>query len=62
MMDGLSFLTIDEVIELLNLPKGFIYDHTRKGSRDPLPCYKFGKHLRFKEDELVKWIERHRKK
>ena len=56
------FLTIDELTEMLTLPKSFIYEHTRKGSTDPIPVFRFGKHLRFKRQDIDTWIEKHRKK
>jgi excisionase family DNA binding protein len=55
------FLKIEDLVQTLNLPRSFIYEHTRKGSPDPLPAYRFGKHLRFKSEEIRKWIEAHRK-
>lgn len=60
--EDLSFLDIDRLATILDLPKGFIYEHTRKGTRDALPCFRFGKHLRFRENEVLEWIEKHRKK
>jgi len=56
-----QFLKLDDLVQTLNLPQSFIYEHTRAGSSDPLPNYKFGKHLRFKKQEIEKWIEDHRK-
>ena len=57
------FLTIDQLSQLLTLPKSFFYERTRKGSLDPIPgAFRFGKHLRFKKEEVEKWIEQHRKK
>jgi excisionase family DNA binding protein len=56
------FLTIDDLIKILNTPKGFVYEHCRKGTTDPLPHFRFGKYLRFKPDEIHQWIEAHRKK
>jgi len=55
------FLSISELTEILSLPRSFVYEHTRKGSPDPIPAFRFGKHLRFKKDEVDKWIEKHRK-
>jgi excisionase family DNA binding protein len=55
------FLTVDDVMQILNLPKGFVYEHTREGSGDPLPHFRFGKYLRFKEQEIREWIEAHRR-
>ena len=61
MADGSNdFITADELCTVLKLPKNFIYEHTRKGSADPIPgAYKFGKHLRFKRVKVAKWIEDH---
>jgi len=57
------FLTVDQLSEMLCVPRSFIYEHTRKGSIDPIPgAFRFGKHLRFKKDDIDKWIEGHRKK
>jgi len=40
----------------------FIYEHTRKGSPDPIPgAYKFGKHLRFRLEDIERWIQDHEK-
>jgi excisionase family DNA binding protein len=56
------FITVKQLCEWLDLPKSFVYEHTRRGSIDPLPgAFKFGKHLRFKRIEVEKWIEDHRK-
>ena len=60
-MDNI-FLTPNQLSEMLGLPRSFIYEHTRAGSKDPLPGFRFGKHLRFRQDELEKWVERHRKR
>lgn len=57
-----AFLTIDDLTEILNLPRSFVYDHTRKGAKDPIPgAFRFGKHLRFNRSEVEAWIEDHRK-
>jgi excisionase family DNA binding protein len=56
-----TFLNPDDLSEMLGLPRSFIYEHTRRGSNDPLPGFRFGKHLRFRRDEVEKWVEKHRK-
>lgn len=55
-------LEVNDLVEILNLPKNWIYEHSRKGSSDPLPSYRFGKYLRFSREEIEDWIERHHKK
>jgi excisionase family DNA binding protein len=55
-----DFLTIDDLTKMLNVGKGFVYEHTRRGTSDPLPSFRFGKHLRFRREDVAKWIEQHR--
>lgn len=62
MSESSSFITLGDLSELLGLPPAFIYEHTRKGSKDPIPSFRFGKHLRFSKIEIKEWIERHRKR
>lgn len=57
-----TFVTPDQLAEMLSMPMSWVYEHTRKGSKDPLPGFRFGKHLRFKRDEVETWLEKHRKK
>lgn len=54
------YLTIDEVAELMHVPKTFIYRRTCRGHDDPIPSYRFGGHLRFRPDEVEEWIASHR--
>ena len=62
-MSELSFLTPEQLGQILRLPMSFVYEHTRRGSKDRIPGgFRFGKHLRFNREEVEKWIERHRKK
>ena len=56
-----DFLTLDQLSGRLQFPKSWIYDRTRRGASDPLPAFRFGKHLRFKTNEIEKWLEGHRK-
>jgi excisionase family DNA binding protein len=61
-MEILKFISVDDLSMILALPRSFIYEHSRRGSKDPIPgAFRFGKHLRFKKDEVEKWIEKHRK-
>ncbi len=54
------YLTIDEVAELMHVPKSFIYRRTCRGHDDPIPSFRFGGHLRFRLDEIEDWIANHR--
>jgi excisionase family DNA binding protein len=54
------YLNIDQVARILSVPKSFIYRRTARGHDDPIPHYRFGRHLRFNLDEVEAWIENHR--
>ena len=53
-------LTVEELAERLNLPESWIYAHTRKRSGDPIPGFRLGKYWRFREAEVLQWLERHK--
>ena len=54
------YLTIEEVAELMSVPKSFIYRRTCRGHTDPIPSFRLGGHLRFRLDEIEAWIAAHR--
>ena len=56
-----GYLTIEDVAELLSVPKSFIYRRTARGHGDPIPHYRVGGHLRFKLEDVEQWMEGHRK-
>ncbi len=53
-------LTVEELAERLNLPASWIYAHTRKRSSDPIPGFRLGKYWRFREADVLDWLERQR--
>jgi len=56
-----GYLTVADVAELLGVAKSFVYRRTSKGHPDPIPCYRFGGHLRFLGHEVEAWATEHRK-
>lgn len=58
---GPSYLTVAEVAELLGVATSFVYRRTSAGHPDPIPCYRFGGHLRFLWSEVQGWASEHRK-
>jgi excisionase family DNA binding protein len=58
--DENSLLTVQEVAELLQVPVSWVYERVRKRSPERLPCYRLGKYWRFRELDLLAWIERQR--
>jgi excisionase family DNA binding protein len=57
---SLHLLTIDEVAELLNVPVSWVYGKTRSRSMDRIPGFRLGKYWRFRETDVLAWIERQR--
>ena len=50
-------LTVEEVAVLLHVPVSWVYGRTRKRSLERLPGYRLGKYWRFREDEILAWVE-----
>lgn len=55
-----QLLTVREVAQLLRVPVSWVYGRMRKRSRDRLPGYRLGKYWRFREDEILAWVQRQR--
>ena len=56
--EKLSILTVDEAAKFLSLARQTLYGMTCKSE---IPYYKVGKRLYFKQQELMDWINKHRK-
>ncbi len=52
--------TVDEVADLLQVPRSWIYQRTRRRGAEQLPHIKLGKYLRFEEDAIRAFLERQR--
>jgi excisionase family DNA binding protein len=55
------FLTVAEVAALLQVPVSWIYGRLRERSTKPLPGYRVGKYWRFREPEIIAWVEGHKR-
>ncbi len=53
-------LTVGEVAEMLHVPVSWVYGRMRKRSSERLPGYRLGKYWRFRETEVLAWVELHR--
>ena len=53
-------LTVQEVADLLQVPRSWIYQRTRRRGADRLPHIKLGKYIRFEEDAVLAWLEHQR--
>jgi excisionase family DNA binding protein len=52
-----DILTPEECAELLRVEVSFVYEKTRKRQRNPLPCYRPGRYLRFSRRAVLAWLE-----
>lgn len=53
-------LTVQEVAELLKVPVSWIYERTRKSGLDRVPGFRLGKYWRFREADVLAWLDRQR--
>jgi len=53
-----EFLSIDELSEYLSMKRSTLYALVESGE---LPHYRIGRLIRFKWDEVVQWMESHRR-
>ncbi len=60
--DGASsldrLLTVEEVSKLLQVPRSWVYERTRRRGLEQLPHLKVGKYLRFEESAVREFLER----
>jgi excisionase family DNA binding protein len=56
-VETVRLLTVQEVAELLRVPVSWVYDRTRLRGSERLPHIKVGKYLRFRAEELERYIE-----
>jgi excisionase family DNA binding protein len=53
------FLTVQEVAKLLQVPVSWVYGRTRRRSIERIPGYRLGKYWRFRQKEVLAWVESH---
>jgi excisionase family DNA binding protein len=54
-------LNVHEVAKMLQVPVSWVYGRMRKRSMERLPGYRLGKYWRFRQDEVLAWIESQRR-
>jgi excisionase family DNA binding protein len=52
-----ALLTVEETAALLRVPISWVYERTRRRTADRLPGIRLGKYWRFREADLLAWIE-----
>jgi excisionase family DNA binding protein len=58
--DENELLTVKEVAVFLRVPVSWVYERTRKRSLDRLPGIRLGKYWRFRQGEVLAWVENQR--
>ncbi|HEX2713684.1 MAG TPA: helix-turn-helix domain-containing protein [Candidatus Acidoferrales bacterium] len=55
-----TLLTVEEVAGLLHVPPSWVYERTRRRAADRIPGFRLGKYWRFREADVLAWLERQR--
>ena len=55
-----ALLTVEEVADLLRVPPTWVYERTRSRAADRIPGFRLGKYWRFREADVLAWLERRR--
>jgi len=50
-------LTVEQVADLLRVPRSWVYGRARARDRDRLPGMRLGKYWRFREADVLAWLE-----
>lgn len=54
-----KYLTLDEVSEFLQIPKGTLYKYTARNTGKPkLRGFRIGRSLRFRKSDVNDWLEK----
>jgi excisionase family DNA binding protein len=57
---NIELLTVKDVAALLKVPMSWVYERTRKRGIERIPGFRLGKYLRFREGDVLAWLERQR--
>ena len=55
-----AILTVQEVAEILKVPVSWVYERTRERSAERIPGFRLGKYWRFREADVLAWLEKQR--
>jgi excisionase family DNA binding protein len=56
----LSLLSVGDVALMLQVPGSWVYERTRSRTLDRLPGFRLGKYWRFRQSEVLAWLEQQR--
>lgn len=57
---GNPLLTVEDVAEILRVPVSWVYERTRRRGMDRIPGFRLGKYWRFREPDVLAWLDRQR--
>ena len=55
-----DLLTIPEVAAILRVRNSWVYERTRRRTRDRIPGFRIGKYWRFRLSDIKTWVEENR--
>lgn len=51
-----NIITPEEVAARLKVPESWVYEKTRARCRNPIPCLRLGRYIRFDWNAVVNWL------
>jgi len=51
-----DILTPEEVAARLKVPESWVYEKTRARCRNPMPCLRLGRYIRFDWNAVITWL------
>lgn len=54
-----EILRPEEVAQLLRTSLSWVYEKSRRRQRDPLPCLRIGRYIRFEKTAVIEWLRSH---
>src|ERR1022692_2348873 len=51
-----DILTPEEVAARLKVPPSWVYEKTRARCRNPMPCLRLGRYIRFSWPSIIQWL------
>ena len=58
---GDRLLTVEQVAAVLQVPPSWVYGRTRSRAAERIPGFRLGKYWRFREEDVLAWLERQRR-
>lgn len=55
-----DLLTVPEVAAILRVRNSWVYERTRRRTRDRIPGFRIGKYWRFRLSDINAWVEENR--